>query len=62
MSRVRHLCDTVIRLESFAGSAKEKNPAYKEYHGMLPPGFVLVISDYCCSSMYYSVKLQPMLG
>ena len=28
------MCDTVIQLESFAGSDKEKNPAFKEYSGM----------------------------
>ncbi len=36
-SRLRHLCDTVVRLESFAGSDKEKNPAFREYHGEAPP-------------------------
>ena len=33
VDRLRKLCDTVIQLESFVGS--EKNPACKEYHGML---------------------------
>ncbi|XP_022105745.1 elongator complex protein 4-like [Acanthaster planci] len=32
--RVERLCDTAVRLESFAGSDKEKNPVYKEYHGL----------------------------
>ncbi|XP_041472160.1 elongator complex protein 4-like [Lytechinus variegatus] len=32
--RIERLCDTVIRLESFAGSDKETNPVYKEYHGL----------------------------
>ncbi|KAH9499954.1 Elongator subunit elp4 [Bulinus truncatus] len=35
---VRHLtklCDTVVKLDSFAGSDREKNPAFKEYHGLL---------------------------
>lgn len=27
------MCDTVIKLESFAGSLNEKNPIFKEYHG-----------------------------
>ena len=31
--RLERLCDCVIRLESFAGSVKEQNPLYKEYHG-----------------------------
>ncbi|XP_021349434.1 elongator complex protein 4-like [Mizuhopecten yessoensis] len=34
VSRLERLCDTVVHLESFAGSDKEKNPAYKEYHGL----------------------------
>ncbi|XP_038064148.1 elongator complex protein 4-like [Patiria miniata] len=32
--RLERLCDTAIELESFAGSEKEKNPVYKEYHGL----------------------------
>ncbi len=32
-SRLEHMCDTVLNLESFTGSDKEKNPAFKEYHG-----------------------------
>ncbi|BFZ03948.1 hypothetical protein BsWGS_06987 [Bradybaena similaris] len=35
LHRVERLADTVIRLESFAGSDKEKNPVFKEYHGLL---------------------------
>ncbi|XP_055996297.1 elongator complex protein 4-like isoform X3 [Ostrea edulis] len=34
VGRLRKMCDTVLHLESFAGSDKEKNPAFKEYHGM----------------------------
>lgn len=30
---IEHLSDTVVKLEAFAGSDKEQNPAYKEYHG-----------------------------
>jgi len=33
--RLERVSDTVIRLESFAGSSKEKNPVFKEYHGLL---------------------------
>ncbi|ESO91550.1 hypothetical protein LOTGIDRAFT_121862 [Lottia gigantea] len=33
--RIEKLCDTVIHLESFSGSEKEKNPVFKEYHGLL---------------------------
>ena len=30
---VERLSDTVVRLESFAGSDMEGNPLYKDYHG-----------------------------
>ncbi|XP_019619564.1 PREDICTED: elongator complex protein 4-like [Branchiostoma belcheri] len=33
--RLEKLCDSVVRLESFAGSEKEQNPAYRDYHGLL---------------------------
>ncbi|XP_064602901.1 LOW QUALITY PROTEIN: elongator complex protein 4-like [Liolophura sinensis] len=33
-SRIERLGDTVVALQSFAGSDKEKNPLYKEYHGL----------------------------
>ena len=33
VSRLESLCDTVVHVDSFAGSDKEKNPAFKEYHG-----------------------------
>lgn len=32
--RVRNLVDYAIELESFAGSDKETNPAFKEYNGL----------------------------
>lgn len=32
--KLERLCDTVVHLDSFVGSDKEKNPAYKEYHGL----------------------------
>ncbi|XP_034946631.1 elongator complex protein 4 [Chelonus insularis] len=35
VERIEHLADTVISLESFAGSSKETNPVYKDYHGLL---------------------------
>lgn len=35
VERMEHLSDCAIRLESFAGSAKETNPLYKDYHGLL---------------------------
>ena len=33
ISRIRHCCDYVVRLESFEGSKDEHNPVYKDYHG-----------------------------
>ena len=33
MKRLERLCDAVVRLEAFAGSDKEQNPLYKDYHG-----------------------------
>ncbi|XP_028409544.1 elongator complex protein 4-like [Dendronephthya gigantea] len=34
INRVERLCDTVVKFESFAGSEKETNPIYKDYHGL----------------------------
>lgn len=33
MKRAERLCDTVLRLESFAASEKKKNPAFRDYTG-----------------------------
>ena len=30
---MERLCDSVVRLEAFAGSDKETNPIYQDYHG-----------------------------
>lgn len=35
MKRIENLSDTAIALESFAGSSKETNPIFKDYHGLL---------------------------
>lgn len=35
MQQIEHLSDIAIRLESFAGSQKETNPLFKDYHGLL---------------------------
>ncbi|KAG7204657.1 hypothetical protein KM043_005072 [Ampulex compressa] len=35
IERVEHISDVSIRLESFAGSVKETNPLFKDYHGLL---------------------------
>ncbi len=33
VSRLERLSDAVIHLQSFAGSEKEQNPLYRDYHG-----------------------------
>ncbi|KAK9296694.1 hypothetical protein QLX08_009368 [Tetragonisca angustula] len=33
--RIEHISDVAVRLESFAGSQKETNPLFKDYHGLL---------------------------
>ncbi|KAK0159586.1 hypothetical protein PV327_010682 [Microctonus hyperodae] len=35
IGRMEHMADTAIALESFAGSPKETNPIFKDYHGLL---------------------------
>lgn len=35
VERLEHLSDIAVKLESFAGSAKETNPLFKDYHGLL---------------------------
>ncbi|CAD6245146.1 GSCOCG00013551001-RA-CDS [Cotesia congregata] len=35
MMRIENLSDTAIAMESFAGSSKETNPIFKDYHGLL---------------------------
>ncbi|CAK9804720.1 Elongator complex protein 4 [Anthophora plagiata] len=35
VERIEHLSDIAIKLESFAGSQKETNPLFKDYHGLL---------------------------
>ena len=34
--RLERLSDAVVKLESFAGSDKEQNPLFREYHGNIP--------------------------
>lgn len=33
--RLERLCDAAVQIESFAGSEKETNPMYEEYHGLV---------------------------
>jgi elongator complex protein 4 len=32
--KIERFCDTVVQVDSFVGSDKEKNPVYKDYHGL----------------------------
>lgn len=48
--KVRSLVDTVIELQSFAGSDKETNPAFKDYHGLL---FIRQTKAVNCAAPYY---------
>lgn len=32
--KLERFCDTVVEVDSFVGSDKEKNPVYKDYHGL----------------------------
>lgn len=34
VKKIERLCDTVVEVDSFVGSDKEKNPAFKDYHGL----------------------------
>ncbi|GAB1607936.1 elongator complex protein 4-like [Argonauta hians] len=34
LHKMERLCDSVVHLESFAGSSRSENPLYKEYHGL----------------------------
>ena len=42
--RLERLSDAVVRLESFAGSDKEQNPLFREYHGKDTPPIFCVIT------------------
>eukprot|EP00057_Strongylocentrotus_purpuratus_P018953 XP_011673427.1 PREDICTED: elongator complex protein 4-like [Strongylocentrotus purpuratus] len=59
--RIERLCDAAFKLESFAGSEKETNPAYKEYHGLfhihrLPR--LNTLASYLPDSMDLAFKLR----
>ena len=56
--RLERLSDAVVKLESFAGSDKEQNPLFREYHGNIPnsvadlervmrPGYILMCLQVC---------------
>lgn len=48
--KIRSLVDTTIELQSFAGSDKETNPVFKDYHGLL---FVRQTKAVNCAAPYF---------
>lgn len=48
--KIRSLVDTTIDLQSFAGSDKETNPVFKDYHGLL---FIRQTKAVNCPAPYY---------
>ena len=54
--KLESLCDTVVHLDSFVGSDKEKNPAYKEYHGIKI--MLSLCRDMLCDLSAYRVAFQ----
>ncbi|GLH08842.1 Putative elongator complex protein 4 [Gryllus bimaculatus] len=45
--RCQHLCDTAVKLESFAGSDRETNPIFKDYHGLFYINKLPAINSLC---------------
>ncbi|XP_033217083.1 elongator complex protein 4 isoform X2 [Belonocnema kinseyi] len=59
--RLEHLADTVVGLESFAGSDKEANPVFKDYHGLMHIKKVSAfntLAPHCPHSMDLAFKLR----
>lgn len=56
VNKVRTIVDYSIELESFAGSDKETNPVFKDYHGLL---YVRRIKAVNCS-VAYTPKIQDL--
>lgn len=48
VKRCRHLSDTCVRLESFAGSDKETHPLFKDYHGLFHVTKLSAINTIMC--------------
>ncbi|KAL7287330.1 hypothetical protein TKK_0018453 [Trichogramma kaykai] len=66
VQRVEHLSDIVVDLESFAGSAKETNPVFKDYHGLLNvkklPAFnTLVSQESLYSDLAFKLRRKKFL-
>ncbi|XP_012279869.1 elongator complex protein 4 [Orussus abietinus] len=61
VERIEHLADTAIRLESFAGSPKETNPIYKDYHGLVHIKKISIfntLAPHCPESVDLAFKLR----
>lgn len=66
IQRAEHLSDVVVELESFAGSPKEANPMFKDYHGLLHvkklPAFnTLVHQDALYSDLAFKLRRKKFL-
>ncbi|XP_058800743.1 elongator complex protein 4 isoform X2 [Phymastichus coffea] len=66
VQRVEHLSDIVVGLESFAGSSKEANPIFKDYHGLLHvkklPAFnTLIHQDVLYSDLAFKLRRKKFL-
>lgn len=47
--KIERLCDTVVEVDSFVGSDKEKNPDYKDYHGLFHIKQLPCLNSLVCS-------------
>ncbi|XP_031780894.1 elongator complex protein 4 [Nasonia vitripennis] len=66
VQRIEHMTDVVISLESFAGSTKETNPIFKDYHGLLHikklPAFnTLVNQESLFSDLAFKLRRKKFL-
>ncbi|XP_063989241.1 elongator complex protein 4 isoform X2 [Diachasmimorpha longicaudata] len=61
VQRMEHLADTAVSLESFAGSPKETNPVFRDYHGLLhikKLSAINTLAAHCPESFDLAFKLR----
>ncbi|XP_011298792.1 elongator complex protein 4 [Fopius arisanus] len=61
IGRMEHLADTAVSLESFAGSSKETNPVFRDYHGLLrikKLSAINTLAPHCPESFDLAFKLR----
>lgn len=61
VGRMEHLADTAISLESFIGSAKEANPVFRDYHGLLHVkklSAINTLAAHCPESLDLAFKMR----